>query len=186
MALASNVLGKAIAIGVVLLGAWALIRGVEADPSVVGSLATAFAAVLVVVLQRNREKTQELEQSHREKMIPIYEEVLIAIRDSADRDEAENEDLFKQLQTRLLLYGPAPVIREWLIWRKLGEEMDEPGLALVLGWERVLRAIRADLGHDDSVLQEGDLLRVFINDLDVALVEAGETSSDMSSKSTIS
>ena len=33
-------------------------------------------------------------------------------------------------------------------------------------FERFIYAMRADLGHDDKELAPGDLLRVFINDLD--------------------
>jgi hypothetical protein len=70
------------------------------------------------------------------------------MRDFESREEAENEAFFKRLQTKLLLYGPTPVIQEWLAWRRLGETLSEPNITLVLTWERVLRAIRKDLGHD--------------------------------------
>jgi len=47
--------------------------------------------------------------------------------------------------------------------------MAKPGRAdavhLLLPFEDVLRAIRADLGHSNVKLRRGDLLRMFINDL---------------------
>lgn len=164
-----SVIGFVFALALLGLGGWAVVRGVETDPSVVGSFATALGAIVAVVIQRSREKRQELEQSHREKLAPIYEELLDNMRDFESREEAENEAFFKRLQTKLLLYGPTPVIQEWLAWRRLGETLTEPNITLVLTWERVLRAIRKDLGHDDTDLQPGDLLRVFVNDLDDAL-----------------
>jgi len=33
-------------------------------------------------------------------------------------------------------------------------------------WEKVLFAIREDLGHDNSGLETGDLLRIYVNDID--------------------
>jgi hypothetical protein len=33
-------------------------------------------------------------------------------------------------------------------------------------YEALLRAIRRDLGHSDKGLKQGDLLKLFINDLD--------------------
>jgi hypothetical protein len=168
-----SAIGFVFALALLGLGGWAVVRGVEADPSVVGSFATALGAIIAVVIQRSREKRQELEQSHREKLAPIYEELLDTMRDFESRGEAENEAFFKRLQTKLLLYGPTPVIQEWLAWRRLGETLSEPNITLVLTWERVLRAIRKDLGHDDTDLQPGDLLRVFVNDLDEALAADG-------------
>lgn len=37
---------------------------------------------------------------------------------------------------------------------------------LLLVFEQLIYAMRADLGHNDKELSTGDLLRVFINDID--------------------
>ena len=50
-----------------------------------------------------------------------------------------------------------------------GEPPREGDPTILLEWEKVVRAIRADLGHDDSKLLPGDLLRVFVFDIDRVL-----------------
>ena len=40
---------------------------------------------------------------------------------------------------------------------------------LMFGVEDLFRAIRKDLGHGDLLLQRGDILRLYINDVDTFL-----------------
>ena len=113
-------LGKAagflLALGIVALVIWALVKGVEKDPAVVGTISTAVAGIVIVVYQRSREKRQELERSHR-------------------------------------------------VWQ-LAVAVDSGSLASLVAFEKVLLAIREDLGHDNSALKHGDLLRLFVNEDD--------------------
>jgi hypothetical protein len=44
------------------------------------------------------------------------------------------------------------------------EDMTNP--TYLLTYEQLLFLIRKDLGHDDSTLTPGDLLRVYVNDFD--------------------
>jgi hypothetical protein len=76
-----------------------------------------------------------------------------------------------------LLWGPEPVIRSFNAWRALLTEADEPTPEMVFQFERVLYAIREGLGNGRGGLAEGDLLRVFINDLDPYLAEYRRISS---------
>jgi hypothetical protein len=72
--------------------------------------------------------------------------------------------------------GPEPVIRAFNQRRAaLPDDGDEPGAEAGFGFERVLYAIRNDLGNKRGGLGRGDLLRVFINDLDqyIARHQAG-------------
>ncbi len=54
----------------------------------------------------------------------------------------------------------AKVIQALIAFEKTKPSNDEP-LASALAYEELLRSIRRDLGHGDSTLQEGDLLRLF-------------------------
>jgi hypothetical protein len=62
--------------------------------------------------------------------------------------------------------APAKTLLAFTQWErdtgKAQAEKDEVGMALA--WEALLRAIRQDLGHNDSALPRGELLAVFLDD----------------------
>lgn len=150
------------------IAGWAVVRGVEADPGVVGSFATALGAVLAVVLSRQREKSLELQQTHRENLIPIYEDFIKRSREGLPTDEAI--EFMKEFGTKVTLRGPSSVVAAYVKWlRSLPQDGEAPpdgDPTILLEWENVVRAIRQDLGQDDSKLKPGDLLRIFVFDID--------------------
>jgi hypothetical protein len=161
-------------VGVLGLAAWAVIAGVLADPSVVGALATALSAVVAVLIARSWEKRQELEQTHREQMAPIYEELFVQFTKvtASKADAAKQQVFFKELHRKLVLYGPSSIMKAWLTWLRESEalgEIEEGDARSLLLWEQVLFAIRKDLGHDDRELNAGDLLRIYVSGVDHAV-----------------
>jgi hypothetical protein len=81
----------------------------------------------------------------------------------SSKPDEEREAFFKELSTNLILHGPTQVVMAWNAWQRA---VDPAGPATFIAWEDVLRAIRQDLGHDNSALQRGDLLRLFVNEDD--------------------
>jgi hypothetical protein len=164
----------AIALLVLLAGAvggviWLIVRGIESNPSVVGSLATAAGAVVAVVAGRSFDKRRELRQAHRERIAPLYEELIDVIRNIEDHEEAELEKFFKDLAGKLIMYSPAHVIKAWIALSRhtwLQDGTDRPGMLLVEG---LLRQIRKDMGHHDRSLGLGDLQRLYVTDADDVL-----------------
>lgn len=142
-----QVVGWILVISVAGLAVWAFIEAVQAEPAIVGSVATAALAVGGVVWQQRRTERERLAEVRRERMAPMYEDLLgFVLRGGQSSEQGEPpEDLsafMKDLKGRQLLLGASEA------------------------YEGLLRAIRRDLGHDDSDLAKWDLLRVFINDLD--------------------
>jgi hypothetical protein len=165
MGFLGKVVGVVAALGIVALAVWAFIKGVEKDPAVVGTTITAVAGIGIVVYQRRREKLQELERSHRQQMGPLYTQLVEMMKDweaFAEKPQSEQETFFKDLSTKLILFGATPVLKTWVAWQRLASPGPQ-GLAAI---ERVLFAIREDLGHDNSGLKQGDVLRVFVNEDD--------------------
>lgn len=150
---------------VMLVAGAALVYGVIEDPAVSGPIAGAIGVLVAAILQRQWEKKQELERLRREQMSPIYEQLVSILKDNPE--EAETAEFFKDLTTKLLLYGPAPIIKEWIEFRLHGVSADDPtNPTSLLNYEKLLLLVRKDLGHDDSELRLGDLLRVYVNDFD--------------------
>jgi hypothetical protein len=99
---------------------------------------TAVAGIVVVVYQRRREKHQELERSHREQMSPIYQQLVETLKDVGEKEDGANVSFFKDLATKMLLYGPTPVVKAWIEWHRTGVSDDPSNLAGMLAWEKVL------------------------------------------------
>jgi hypothetical protein len=150
-------------IGIVGLLVWAFVRGIEANPTVVGPISTALLGFAGLVYQRSRERSQELEKSHRAEMSPIYEQLVGTIQNIdkfAARPEAEQVAFFKEIASKLTLHGPSPVIRTWIAWLR----------ALPLQPLSVPRTPRNDcclpsertLGLSSNALKRGDLVRLYL------------------------
>ncbi len=161
-----SVLAVLAAIAIISITLGGLIYGVIEDPAVVGPLTAAAVAIGVAVYQRRWEKSQELERLHREQMSPTYEklaETVKSIDEFAAKPEDEQQAFFKQVSTALLLHAPSPVVRTWVGWmRSLGDPLPTS----LRAQERMLRAIREDLGLKSEGLVPGDLIRLYLREED--------------------
>lgn len=166
----AKLVGIVLGVGIIVLGGWAVIEGVRAEPSIVGSLATALAAVVVVVVQRDRENRREVQQAHREQLAPLYEDLFERAYNPEDFSDEAQKEFIEKMQRKLVLYGSDHVIARWVAWLRSmpddDDERDENDPRVLLDWEQVLLAIRRDLGHKNEDLDTGDLLRVYVTDID--------------------
>jgi hypothetical protein len=166
----AKLVGIVLGVAIIVLAGWAVIEGVRAEPSIVGSLATALAAVVAVVVQRDRENRREVQQAHREQLAPLYEDLFERFYNAADFSDEAQKEFIEKMQRKLVLYGSDHVLARWVTWLRSmpgdDEERDENDPRVLLDWERVLLAIRRDLGHKNEGIDTGDLLRVYVTDID--------------------
>ena len=82
------------------------------------------------------------------------------------------EDLFKFSQ-QITLWGSNEVIQKWNKFRNYSVKHDKdpslPSEDILFIIEDIIYAIRKDMGHKDKVLKRGELLSLFVNDIDDAL-----------------
>jgi hypothetical protein len=185
--------GMAISIAIVGLVAWAFIEAVQAEPAVVGAVATATLGVAGVVWQQRQSEKARVREAHRDRMTPVYHELLKRVWQLVGReDEEPTEEMvefLRDLKARQLILGaPKEMILAFNRWELEANAAQEKGdgIALIFAWEALLRAMRRDLGHDDSGLPRGELLRVFMDHLDQlpeleALVAAGTPAAEAAS-----
>jgi len=192
--------GIAVSVTVLGLVVWAFIEAVQADPAVVGAVATATLGVVGVVWQQRQSEKARLREAHRDRMTPVYHELLKRVWQQAgpktQQPTEEVAEFMRDLKARQLMLGaPGAMLLAFNRWEreaKVAQEKED-NIALVFAWEDLLRAIRRDLGHDDSDLPRGELLRVFMDDIDQFLPEleaeataaampAGETASGSDSQ----
>ncbi len=168
------IVGYVLILGLVGLAGWGFIEAVQAEPAVVGSIGVAVAGVLGVVWQQRQAEKARLREAHRDRMSPVYYDLLGVMfkkigSGGASGPDSEAEEFFRDLKARQLTLGASSeMVQAFNGWARSTARAQEEGndLGAVLAWEVLLRAIRKDIGHEDSDLPPLELLRLFITDFD--------------------
>jgi hypothetical protein len=95
-----TVLGGVVVVALAGVLGYGIIRGITADPAVVGSFLTAAVAFVAVEFGRQREKRLQLLQSHRERMAPIYEDLLKMMVRGARAGSKPDERFMREFQRK--------------------------------------------------------------------------------------
>jgi hypothetical protein len=126
-------------------------------------LGAVFGAVMGHFLQRRL----ELEQERRKMLAPAYESLFDAmrVRSAGPNDAARREELLDAAARRnalVLVWGSIDVVRAWKRWKRMSDQLlqDNPDQAEPLydELEALLRALRKDMGHEDSALAPRELV----------------------------
>lgn len=159
---------------------WALQGLLTVDPELGAALATGLVAVVVTVLSvaisKYYERKSALEHALREQKVPIYEKLIDFIfritfaekRGESMPTEKEMVLFMTELTRDLVIWRSPDVIRSFSDFKRLSSSLAEGGshIPLMFAVEGVFRAIRRDLGHRDTLLKKGDILAIYINDID--------------------
>lgn len=149
------------------------------EAAIVAAAATGILSVLSILLQRQYERRQQLEQVIRQRKTEIYESVVNSFFDifglGKDRTEEQSQEAIAEAVIRLAELTPHlgswasdSVLISWSRYRRVMAAQGSP-LDSILGFERVLLEIRRDLGHPNKDVKQGDLLGLWINDIDEIL-----------------
>jgi hypothetical protein len=90
---------------------------------------------------------------------------MMGLGGDAKPDEAEVNRRMAEMTPAMLIYASNDFLKQWREFRKLTNQGVE-GVALVFQMENVLKALRKDLGHSSFTSTKGDILAIFINDID--------------------
>jgi hypothetical protein len=173
---------------------WIIFRGLDALDSdvataAIGAAATILVSVIAVFFGRYLERRRELEMSAREKRIPIYESFVdVWFRqlywERMGEEEPSKEEVMKAMVDFTkdgTVWASDEVILKWSEVRRrfalLGDLQEEltkvgtepQGAAAVeplFIFEEFLLSIRKDTGYAKTKLKRGDLLGMFIDDID--------------------
>jgi hypothetical protein len=81
--------------------------------------------------------------------------------------EKELIEYFNKFTQQLLIWGSDGVVKQWSELRRLTiNASDASNFNNMFEFEKLLYEIRKDIGHKNKGLNKGDLLGLFINDLD--------------------
>jgi hypothetical protein len=140
--------------------------------AIIAAAATVFVSVLSIVIGKVYEARSLVQKEHREKKVPVYEDlmqfmfrILMSSKTGEAVSEKEMMDFMVTFNQRMMVWGSDEVLASWVAWRKGAVSGSEP-FALMFRYEKLIFAIRRDLGHDNKKLGTGDILSLFVNDID--------------------
>lgn len=165
--------GVRIVVGLVLIaliGAaiWLVFKSLFSNAAVAGPVIAASAAVLVFAGGEYFTRQRIAQQYRWDKVADTYAKFFDLIRRIGNEDEmpTDLEEFMAQFNNDLLLWGSPQVITAWAGMMRASEAGLESNHQATMLQRDLLRAIRKDLGQSDKKLDDRDLMRLLINDID--------------------
>jgi amino acid transporter len=169
--------GIIVLLWIMISNAWVVFASLQKEvaAAIIVASATVLVSVLSVVVGKYYERKRSIEQELRQKKIPMYEEFIRFWFDLFMSDKLTGEPMkekrmleyFNTFTQKLMVWGSDEVVNIWSNYRRGIPVTPSASDALhsMLEFEKLLAAIRKDLGHNNRNLKEGDLLGLFINDM---------------------
>lgn len=165
-------------VGLLLLAAigwaiwWMLTGGLQKE--VVAPIVAGLAALGGILLSQYMARRATVAEDIRKQKVEVYKEFLTfafrLFQGTSDKgeelSEAEIQGFFWGWTPKLLMWGPDPVVNTYVAWKNIYTENTNinPATA-VIAFEQLLFALRADVGHLNKGLEQGDILSLFITDI---------------------
>ena len=130
---------------------------------IIGTSGTVLAAVIAVVLGQVYSKRRDIREAQRIAKTDTYNAFVKQITDAlmdAPPSKIDLKQFHKDFTAKLMLAGSEDVVNAINEWRKSSNtDLKENFLAL----DKLLRALRRDLGHNNRRLAKGALVRLYLN-----------------------
>ncbi|WP_406383179.1 hypothetical protein OHU25_29100 [Streptomyces sp. NBC_00117] len=145
------------------------------NPTVAAAALTAMATVLItvatLVIGRYIERQKAVEAEIRASKIPVYTRLVSGLMRTVLNPDSSNADelvqFLREITPDLITWASDDVLLAWSKFKREAQVLVSEDT--VFGFEELLSAIRRDFGHSGNKVQEGDLLALFINDIDEQL-----------------
>lgn len=151
------------------------LRSLESDLAVgiVAAAATGAVSVVSLTISKAYETQTAIRQELRAKKTPIYEGIVETLfralyAGKLGKQPLSEQDLMKffaETTERLTIWGSDELVRAFGSFKQVCAARPE-SKDVIFSFERLLFAIRRDLGHKNRGLGRGSILRLFVNDID--------------------
>lgn len=150
------------------------------DVAIAVALITGTISILTVVvggIASNNQRKQYYLRQHREapyqKLVEMVYKMMAKGKNPESYSEEELLNDFSEFSQALTLWGSPKAIKQWNEWRKANTGGKPDPKELLYAMESIMMQLHADMGQKGG-LKKGDLLRLFINDLDDCSPSRGE------------
>lgn len=175
-------------------------NSVKDYPTITVAIITGFLSIITIVIQRIWEKRYKQEQDIRNQKMPTYQKMVREFSMFFYNDpEKQTGDIFKKQKYKeekqnrlvkfvaenngeLITWASDEVLKEWSLFRKIATTNPNSGMELMFQVEKLFYAIRKDLGHKNKNLEKGDILRLWVNDIDIFLDNLQEDINNINKK----
>jgi hypothetical protein len=141
-----------------------------------GVLAVVLVPTIAYFSTRSLDRRRSREEAIRPQKTKLYDDVIsgfLSIFDLGDSTspstEAEMKTFFASIAPPLITYGSRKVIKAWVTVLRVSRQNEgktDSGMKIMFAFEDLMKVMRADLGHGTFSQQQGELLGVFIRDID--------------------
>ncbi|MFD2581795.1 hypothetical protein ACFSR6_04785 [Pedobacter vanadiisoli] len=146
------------------------------DPNIIVAVIAGLVTVTGYFLTRNFERKKIIEQQIREKKLPVYEEfisflfnVLMASKLEQPISNIEMEKFMVDFNKKSIVWLSDKSLKAYVKWKEsaaIASDDKESSIANLFILEELLLEFRKDIGHENKDFKKGDLLKLFVNDLD--------------------
>jgi hypothetical protein len=145
----------------------------ELAVAVVAGSVTILVSVFSLIGSKYFERRREIEQEHRKQKMPIYEEFMtfwlrVLLAGRPGQIPVPQEEVIQFMTTftqKMIIWGSDNVVKEHANFRRQVTKNPENAITTLLLFEKLLYAMRADIGHQNKGLANADLLSLFVNDI---------------------
>jgi hypothetical protein len=152
------------------------------------TFATITTAIITTLITKSNSLNLQIRAEQREKKALVYEELtgfffkrIFASKTNSDENLLSKEDIEKEIigfltsyTPKIIMWGSDEVLREFYLFRDISLKVEsdpDKVFDVIRKFEEVLFSIRRDLGHKNKGLKEGNILGLFVNDVEKLLVK---------------
>lgn len=152
------------------------------------TFATITTAIITTLINKSNSLNLQIRTEQREKKALVYEELtefffkrIFASKTNADENLPSKEELEREVigfltsyTPKIIMWGSDEVLREFYLFRDISLKVEsDPDKVFdaIRKFEEVLFSIRRDLGHKNKGLKEGNILGLFVNDVEKLFVK---------------
>jgi hypothetical protein len=145
------------------------------SPNIIAAIIAGLVTVIGYFISRSFERNKIIEQQIREKKLPVYEEFISFLFDVLKSVNSDHPMSPEQMNTFILEFNKKSIVwlsdeslKSFAKWKNSAPQSNnnEDNIQYLFVLEELLLEFRKDIGHKNKNLKKGDLLRLFINDMD--------------------